>query len=113
MLMHMGGLATIGALAPPNLRHVLLNNAAHDSVGGQPTAGRTVNFCDVARACGYTAAWQVERASALRERLGDWCAQSGPTLLEIRVRRGARSDLGRPTRTPLESRRRFMAHLLG
>jgi phosphonopyruvate decarboxylase len=113
VLMHMGGLATIGSLAPPNLRHVLLNNAAHDSVGGQPTAGSTVDFCGVATACGYVETWRVEREDELRDRLELWRTRPGPTLLEIRVRRGSRSDLGRPTQTPLESGRRFMAGLLG
>ena len=53
VLMHMGNLAIIATQAPPNLHHVVLNNGAHDSVGGQPTAARAVDLAGVARACGY------------------------------------------------------------
>ena len=36
-LMHTGSLGIIGDLKPSNYKHIIFNNGAHDSVGGQPT----------------------------------------------------------------------------
>jgi phosphonopyruvate decarboxylase len=111
VLMHMGGLAIIGSLGPRNYRHVVLNNAAHDSVGGQPTVGFAVDFCAVARACGYRSAERVEAADELAAALARLSAAEGPAMLEVRIKIGSRSDLGRPTMTPAELKRAFMDHL--
>ena len=110
-LMHMGGLGIVGTSRAGNLLHVVLNNGAHDSVGGQPTAGFLVDFVQVAKACGYATAQRVDSLDAIRAALGviDW--QAGPHFLEVRVARGARKDLGRPTRTPVENKQDLMAFL--
>jgi phosphonopyruvate decarboxylase len=108
VLMHMGGLATIGALAPANFVHIVLNNAAHDSVGGQPTVADRVDLPAIARACGYRHALC---ARDLPSDLEDALAHTGPVLLEVRVARGARSDLGRPKSSPLDNRRDLMEWL--
>lgn len=113
VLMHMGGLATIGSLQPTNFKHVVLNNGAHDSVGGQPTVAHEISLADVARACKYDDVWVVDDADALTARLADLRAARGPALLEVRVRKGARKDLGRPTRAPAETKRRFMEFVGG
>jgi phosphonopyruvate decarboxylase len=111
VLMHMGALSTIGLHAPPNFRHVVLNNASHDSVGGQPTAGFDVDLCAVALACGYAAARVAGTTVELDAEADRLLASDGPALLEVRVRRGARSELGRPTTSPAENRRALMAWL--
>jgi phosphonopyruvate decarboxylase len=111
VLMHMGGLATIGTVAPERFRHVLLNNAAHDSVGGQPTVGFDVDICAVARACGYCTAVSATDEASLSAALPELHDADGPALLEVRLRKGARSDLGRPTMSPAELKRAFMRFL--
>jgi phosphonopyruvate decarboxylase len=111
VLMHMGGLATIGAQAPPRYRHVVVNNAAHDSVGGQPTVAFDVDLCAVARACGYPHAERVERADDLPRAVAALEAVRGPAMLEVRVQKGSRANLGRPTTTPAELKRLFMRRL--
>ncbi len=108
-LMHMGGLATLAQRRPANLRHVVVNNGAHDSVGGQPTVAFEVDLCAVALACGYRRATQVTDAEGLAGGLEALFDGPGPTFLEIRVARGARKDLGRPTMTPADLKARFMA----
>ena len=108
-IMHLGGLATIGAIAPPGLRHVVLNNAAHDSVGGQPTVAQRIDLCAIARACGYREVHRAEDENALRAALED--LGEGPILLEVRVRRGARADLGRPTLSTQRAREQFSEFL--
>lgn len=112
-LMHMGGLATIGQSGASNFKHVIVNNGAHDSVGGQPTVGFGVDFCKIALGCGYLSArseFEPSRFSAAAR----WVLDApGPTLLELRVRKGARADLGRPTETPKQCRDHFMGFLQG
>lgn len=110
-LMHLGALAIIGTRGPANLRHVILNNGAHDSVGGQPTAGFAVDLVAIAEACGYRAGRRVESLDEIPEAVAALAATPGPTLLEVRVDTGARADLGRPTATPAENKAELMAFL--
>jgi len=116
MLMHMGAMAVAGQYGGSSrMKHILINNGVHDSVGGQDHAGSgddVVNFADVARACGYAHVESVESddADAALKRLAD-SNEEGPQFLEIFVARGARSDLGRPTATPKENKDAFMAKL--
>jgi len=111
VLMHMGSLAIIGQSGLSNLVHVVINNGAHDSVGGQPTAGFEVDLVGVARACGYKQALSVSAAKDVKSALSQLSAGEGPVLLEIRVNKGARDDLGRPKSTPVENRDALMKRL--
>ncbi|MEM7163961.1 MAG: phosphonopyruvate decarboxylase [Planctomycetota bacterium] len=106
-LMHMGSLAAIGQSDARNLVHVVLNNGAHDSVGGQPTVGFGIDIAGIAAACGYSTVHSVATASDLHRAWVE-IAGDGPHFLEVRVKRGARSDLGRPTSTPAENKGDFM-----
>ena len=106
-IMHLGGLTSIGTSGARNLTHVVLNNGAHDSVGGQPTAGFQVDMVAIAKACGYAHAARAQDREELGRELERLSGVGGPALLEVRVRRGARGDLGRPTRTPQEAKRAF------
>jgi phosphonopyruvate decarboxylase len=109
LLMHLGGLAVIAEHAPAGYFHVVFNNGVHDSVGGQPTSIGRVDVPAAARALGYRYAAATAELAGLADRVAALRAAGGPALLELRVRPGARPDLGRPTRTPAESRRAFMA----
>ncbi len=111
LIMHMGSLAIIGANAPKGFKHIVVNNGAHDSVGGQPTVAFDIDIPAIAMACGYRKARRVSDPDGLREAL-DWLARTdGPVLLEVQVARGARKDLGRPTRTPIQNKTDLMDHL--
>lgn len=108
VLMHMGALPIIGSVAPPRFMHVLLNNGAHESVGGQPTVALGTDFRAIALASGYRA---YEQASCVEELRAAWArlaGQAGPLLLEVRIGTGSRADLGRPTSTPRENKQAFM-----
>lgn len=110
-IMHMGAITNIGALAPKNFIHVVFNNGAHESVGGQPTLGFGIDLCAVARACGYKEAITVttaEEFEALSKRIN---SLEGPVLIELRVRIDSRENLGRPTTTPIENKNAFMSNL--
>jgi phosphonopyruvate decarboxylase len=110
LLMHMGALAAIGTGRAGNFRHIILNNGAHDSVGGQPTVGLRIDIPGMARACGYAEAHSVRTREELRALLG--IKSRGPLLIEIRLCRGARKDLGRPQSSPRENKIALMKELL-
>ena len=110
-IMHMGAFAIIGQQQPESFVHVVINNGAHDSVGGQPTAGFGVDFPQIALACGYRTALRADTLTALQTCLGQLRAARGPALLEVRVHGGSRFDLGRPTIATADAKRAFMRFL--
>lgn len=111
VIMHAGALAVIGGLAPRNFKHIVINNGAHDSVGGQPTAGPHLDFPLLAKACGYALALQAASEEEVNQGLAQLQQNPGPALLEVLVRKGARKDLGRPTITPQENKQAFTRFL--
>lgn len=112
-LMHMGALAVIGKTAPKNFIHVIINNMAHESVGGFPTAAKKNMFSRLAWDMGYKEVFQVAGKRALAEVLDFTEKLKGPVLVEIESAIGARSDLGRPTTTPKEEKQAFMNAIKG
>jgi len=108
LLMHLGALPIIGSLKPANLIHVLLNNGAHESVGGQPTVARSLDFHAIAIACGYADYQQASTTDEIEQAWGSLHRSTGPALLEITIAIGSRDDLGRPTSTPEENKQAFM-----
>lgn len=110
-LMHLGAMAVIGATRPQNLVHVVLNNQAHESVGGLPTAAGTVDMPAVARACGYPEVISVDSPEGLEGALEHVKYSRRLTFLEVKCALGARAELGRPTATPLENKAALMAAL--
>lgn len=108
LLMHMGALPVLGNVAPRNLVHVVLNNAAHESVGGQPTVADRLVFGKLAEACGYKGWYQADSLESISAAWADIESAEGPVLLEIKLACGSRPDLGRPTTTPEENKREFM-----
>ncbi len=112
-IMHLGGLTAIGSQRPKNMVHIVLNNGAHDSVGGQPTVGRKINLCAVAQACGYDKVVSVKTLEELQSRLKELCTNSGSVFIEVLVSKGARPDLGRPKSSPIENKKAFMEFLEG
>jgi phosphonopyruvate decarboxylase len=106
-LMKLGTFATIGAQAPRNLVHILLDNGVHDSTGGQPTVSPGVDFAGVALACGYARAASCASLEGFEAGLRDALAEPGPTLIHLRIAPGSMARLGRPTVTPPEVAQRF------
>jgi len=110
-IMHMGSLAIVASKRPANYIHVVFNNGAHDSVGGQPTVGLKIDLPAVAKAVGYNETWSVADASMLAKALEECRKATGPVLLEVKVKKGNRKDLGRPTTTPIENKEALMDFL--
>ena len=110
-IMHMGSMAIVANKAPKNYVHVVFNNGAHDSVGGQPTVGLKIDLPAVAKAVGYKNTCSVDSKEALAEALKEVVTMEGPSLLEIKVKKGNRKDLGRPTTTPIQNKEALMHFL--
>lgn len=111
VLMHMGALAVIGANAPSNLIHVIINNGSHETVGGMPTVAGTMNLTALARACGYPNAVCVHTVQDLDRELEAAKRRNKLSLIEAKCSIGARSNLGRPTTGALENKIGFMEYL--
>jgi phosphonopyruvate decarboxylase len=104
----MGSLAIIGSQKPENFKHIIFNNGAHDSVGGQLTVGLQIDIPLIAKACGYNSVFKAETKEEIIEKINSLKTVKGPSLLEIKVKKGARQNLGRPTISPKENKKAFM-----
>jgi len=111
VLMHMGSLAITGQAGIKNLIHVVFNNGAHDSVGGQPTVGLNIDLPSIAKSCGYCESDSATNKSEIIHALKKYKKIEGIKLLEIKINKGARSDLGRPNISPIKNRDIFMEKL--
>lgn len=110
-IMHMGNMAITAQMQPKNYIHIVFNNGAHDSVGGQPTVGLQIDLCAIAKAAGYKDAISVENTEQLEQAIKGMQQMEGPVLIEARVRKGNRKDLGRPTTTPIQNKEALMSFL--
>ena len=110
-LMHLGAMAVIGANAPKNLIHIVINNTAHETVGGMPTVAGSMDLIAIAKACGYPHAESAANPEELMAALNAAKGREELSFIEVKCSIGARDDLGRPTTTALENKENFMAFL--
>ncbi len=110
-LMHMGAMAVIGANSPRNLVHIVINNSAHETVGGMPTVASKIDLVGIARACGYSSAVSVDDFESLDSALESAKTKNELSFIEVKCAIGARDDLGRPTTTAIENKDNFMNYL--
>ncbi len=111
VLMHMGSMALIGNISPDNLVHIVINNAAHETVGGMPTVAGSIDLVAIAKGCGYKNAVSVNDMDSLDKELAAAKERSELSLIEVKCQVGSRDDLGRPTTTAIENKMGFMEHL--
>ena len=111
VLMHMGSMAVIGANKPKNLIHVIINNGAHETVGGMPTVAASIDLVAIAKGCGYPNAVCVDNFEDLDRELEAAKGRNELSMIEVKCSIGARDDLGRPTTTALENKQNFMEYL--
>jgi len=111
VLMHMGSMAVLGSTAPENMVHIVINNGAHETVGGMPTVAADIDLVSIAKACGYPHAVSVTTYEELDRELTAAKERETLTFIEVKCGIGAREDLGRPTTTALENKQNFMEYL--
>ena len=107
-LMHLGAMAVIGSNKPENLVHIVINNSAHETVGGMPTVAGTVDLTQIALGCGYKEAVCVSDFKALDQSLVKAKTMNGLFFIEVKSAIGAREELGRPTIGLQENKEEFM-----
>lgn len=110
-LMHLGSMAVLGAYAPKNIVHIVINNEAHETVGGQPTVMNSVVLTDIAKGCGYPNIVKVDSFEELDKALEAAKERNELSFIEVKCAIGARDDLGRPTTTAKENKMFFMKGL--
>ena len=110
-IMHMGSMAIVASKDTVNYIHVVFNNGAHDSVGGQPTVGLKIDLPAIARAVGYKHVFSCNTKDYLHELLAKLRELDGPIFLQVCVKKGNRKDLGRPTTTPIQNKEALMDFL--
>lgn len=110
-LMHLGSMAINGQSRIGNFHHIVLNNGAHASVGGQPTVAKKIDLCGIAVACGYRLTARVDAEEALELALNSTLVERGPSFMDVIVGAESRGDLGRPTTTPKQNKLALMSHL--
>ncbi len=110
-IMHMGGAAISANSRCTNYKHIIFNNSAHDSVGGQPTVGKGINIKNTAQSLGYLWAKSIASLDNISNSIKTLRETEGPALLEIQVKKGFRKNLGRPTTSPLQNKEAFMSFL--
>ena len=106
--MHMGSLATISSLKPNNYYHILLNNAVHDSVGGQETAAKNIDLSAIVKAIEFNKTFLALSINQLKEKILKLMSSKGPSFLEVKISPGSRKDLGRPSMKPIANKESFM-----
>ena len=111
-LMHLGAMAVIGSIKPGNLVHIVINNSAHESVGGLPTAAGNVSLPGIADSCGYVQVFSVDDYDSLDDALRTARDNNCLTFIEAKAKIGARDNLGRPTTTALENKEAFMEFII-
>ena len=111
LIMHLGATAVIGTSKLPNLIHVVLNNEAHESVGGMPTVAAKLDLISIAKGCGYEHRTQVTDELQLKKVLTEARAINQSCFIEVKTSIASRSDLGRPKESPIENRNLFMNFL--
>lgn len=111
VLMHMGAMAVIGANKPGNFIHIVINNGAHETVGGMPTVATELDLVAIAKACGYPCAVCVDDFAELDQELNNAKKRNQLSFIEVKCAIGARDDLGRPTTTAIENKKNFMEYL--
>lgn len=110
-LMHMGSMAVVASMEAKNYFHIVFNNGAHDSVGGQPTLGLQINLPEIAKAVNYRVALSASSKDEIQKDLAEINRLDGPVFLEVKVKKGNRKDLGRPTTTPIQNKEALMSFL--
>ena len=109
--MHMGSMAVIGANAPKNFVHIVINNCAHETVDGMPTVASKMDAVAIAKACGYSNAISVDSFDSIDKELTEAKSRNELSLIEVKCSIGARADLGRPTTTAVENKENYMNYI--
>ena len=107
VLMHMGSL--FKSSQQKGFIHIVINNDAHDSVGGQPTNAFDIDFEKLGYSIGYNKCYSTKEQNdfenMFKTALNDY---NSSHFIEVKVKKGNRSNLGRPKEKPIENKKYFI-----
>jgi phosphonopyruvate decarboxylase len=95
IMMHMGLMPYIGSRGQKNMVHIIIDNEAYSSTGGQPTVSSDIDFAAIAKACGYPVTLTAKTKDELEKNLSSLTGKNGPALLHLKVQSGADHHIGR------------------
>ena len=111
LIMHMGSASLAGQLKMSNFYHILINNFVHESVGGQATASKFIDYSIISKGLGYKNIFNSNNENSFNSLMEKNLSKKGPNFFQIKIKPGSREDLGRPDKTPIESKIHFMKSL--
>ena len=89
LLMNLGALVTVGAVAPKNLVHFLCENGSYQVNGEHPLPGAgQVDFAAMARAAGYRHVHEIDALDRFEDNIASILAADGPTFVDLKLERG-------------------------
>ena len=111
IIMQMGAFTTIGKYSPSNFVHIIFDNNAHESTGGQPTNSATVNFVKIALAANYKRGKEIKTKKDLIDAIPEIKSEKGPIIFVIKIKMGTKPNLKRPEKSPIELKQDFIKNL--
>jgi len=109
ILMHLGALRTAGYLKNDNFKHILLNNNSHESVGGQTTTARDIDFRKLSKSIGYKHYFKINNKNKIKLKINEFIKTRGTSLLEVKINNGTLNKLSRP-KNLINIKERFMVN---
>ena len=107
ILMHLGSIRTFGYFGHSKLKHILLNNNAHESVGGQPTTAAKIDFKKLVKSLGYKNYFKISKSEQMNFIIKSFLTSKGPSFLEVLINEGTLNNLSRP-RDLIKIKNQFM-----
>ena len=96
LLMHLGSMFTAGHNDKIRLKHILLNNNSHESVGGQVTNANKINFKNLSKSLGYKYFYKIKKDSEIKPILSSFLKKKDCSFLEVKINTNLDLKLPRP-----------------
>ena len=109
LTMHMGSLTT--SALQNNLVHILFNNNAHESVGGQKTSAEHVKFHKLASTLGYKIVKYCKNKIELKKAISKGVTSNKSFFIEILCKNGHRENISRPKEKMQSLKKEFIKNL--
>ena len=95
--MHLGSIKTVGSFANKNFKYILLNNNAHDSVGGQSTYANDIDFEKLSKSLGFKKFYSINNSKNVKKIIKKFLLETSLSFLEVKVTNSKIKKLPRPT----------------
>ena len=94
--MHLGSIKTAGTFSKKNFKYILLNNNSHDSVGGQCTYSKKIDFKKLSKSLGFKVFYSINNKKNLKKKIKNFLNVKSPSFLEAKISNSKNKKLPRP-----------------